>query len=64
LRTSAGDRDREAAEILDEGQTQSDCDGPQLANRKRRDGLVSSDESFQSLCVETRVIMRDQRECD
>ena len=63
-RTGTGDCDCKPAKIFDEGQSQSDRDGPQLTDRKRRDGLVSRDESLQRLCVETRVGVCDQRECD
>ncbi len=64
FRARTGDGDGEAAQVFHEREAQSDRDGPQFADRERRDGLIGGDESAQRVCVETRVGVRDQRERD
>src|SRR5215207_4218704 len=54
----------EAAQVLHQRQSQSDGDGPQLADGEGRRLLVSADEPSQGLGVEPAVGVRDERERD
>jgi len=40
LKAGAGDGERQTAQVFDECESQSDSDGPQLADREWRDCLI------------------------
>ena len=54
----------DAAQVLDQRQSQHDRDGPQLAQLQRRDGLVGRYEAAQAFGVHPTVAMRDRLERD
>jgi hypothetical protein len=64
LGTGTSDGDRKTAQVFDERQSQRDCDCPQLTYREWRDSLISSNESLQRVCVESRIVVRDYSQGD
>ncbi len=55
------DLDGEAAEVLDQGQTERDRYGPQLADAQRFGALKGQDEALQGRGIEPTVRVRDER---
>ncbi|KAF5056935.1 hypothetical protein DSECCO2_362070 [anaerobic digester metagenome] len=55
-----GEAGRDPAQILDQGQTQHDGDGPQLAEFQGRHGLVGGHEAAQIFRVHAAVAVRDR----
>ncbi len=50
---------RHAPQILQQGQTQHDGNGPQFAQAQRRERLVRGDESAQGIAINTAIAVRD-----
>ncbi len=59
IQPAGGDAHRDAAQILDQRQTQHDGDGPQLAQPQRGDRLVRRDETAEAVRVHPSVAVGD-----
>ena len=56
---AGGDAHRDAAQILDQRQTQHDGDGPQLAQPQRGDRLVRRDETAETVRIHPSIAVGD-----